>query len=558
MKDTLIQTGIGRMPQFNDLLITELMIDEKPSAGMPESEYIEIFNPGKFIMDLGGTRLLNSRDTFHIPRINLFPGKYKVFCPISRSDLFKDIPDIQGISPFPGLLNDGSVLAFINGENQLIFSLKYDISWYHDLEKSSGGYSLEMIDFLNPCGDSHNWRASDSPVGGTPGSVNSVSAENPDLTGPAIKNVYMPGPQLLEVDFSEKLHPASLEDLEIILSGGVDFSISCFDSLFYDSFSLILSHPLSSSVQYEIQVSGVRDCAGNKMKSSKNSFFLARKAEPGDLVINEILFNPKPGGVDWVEICNRSVDYIGLSDLSLSESADDTAGNKIMDPEINCIIPPSDLMVYTKDRNKLLADFPKSRPDAILEIINMPDMPDQFGEILLTAGDSGIIDQFSYSSDYHHTLIQDDEGISLERISVTRPANDPSNWQSASSLYGYGSPTYENPNQEIAGNREVDVTLDPEIISPDGDGYHDELLINFFTRLPGYSANLEVYDFSGYRIISLLKNSLLPVSGSISWDGYDPRGRIPPTGIYILRFEIYNLQGDFRVIKKRFVISKNR
>jgi hypothetical protein len=558
IKDTLIQTGIGRMPQFNDLLITELMIDEKPSAGMPESEYIEIFNPGEFIMDLGGTRMLNSRDTFPLPEISLFPGKYKVFCPRTRSDLFYDIPDILGISPFPALLNDGSVLALINERNQLIFSLQYDISWYHDLEKSSGGYSLEMIDLLNPCGDSHNWRASDSPVGGTPGAANSVSAANPDLTGPTIKNVYMPGPQLLEVDLSEKLHPGSLKDLEIFLSGGEDYSISHFDSLFYDSFSLTFSNPLSSSVRHEIQVSGIRDCAGNKMKNGIVSFFLSRKSEPGDLIINEILFNPRPGGVDWIEILNRSGDYIDLSDLSFSGIADGTDGNKTMANEINRILPPSGLMVYTKDRNKLLADFPKSRPEAILEIKNMPEMPDQFGEISLTAGEREIIDQFSYSSDYHYPLIRDDEGVSLERISSTRPTNDPANWHSASSLYGYGSPTFENPNQETSGHRTVVVILDPDIISPDGDGYHDELLIHFFTGSPGYSANLDVYDVSGHRIRSILENTLLPVSGSISWNGYDQRGNIPPTGAYILRFEIYNLSGDVRLIKKRFVISKNR
>jgi hypothetical protein len=527
-------------------------------VGLPESEYLEIINAANNIIDLSGTRLFNSTDTFQLPEINLFPDQYMVLCPLTRVDLFMGVTDIHGISPFPRLLNDQSLLAIINVRNQLVFSMHYNISWYHDLEKSSGGYSLEMIDLSNPCGDSHNWRASDSPAGGTPGYLNSVSEVNPDLSRPAIKNVYMPGPSRLEVELTEKLHPASLADLEIVIPEPTDFLISSFDSVFYDSFDLVFSNPLSTSIRYELQVGGIRDCAGNKMENNRAFFVLPGKADSGDLIINEILFNPKPGGVDWVEIYNRSPKYIDLSDVSLAGIQEEVDGNNTGETLIHRIIPPSGLMVYTGDRNKLLADFPQSREEAILEINTMPEMPDQFGEISLIAGGVNLIDQFYYSSDYHHTLIRDDEGISLERISTILPTNDPDNWQSASSLYGYGSPTFENPNQVTSSTGIQPVVLDQEIISPDGDGFQDELIIHFSTGFPGYSATVEVYDVAGRPIKSILKNSLIPVSGSLSWDGFDNQGRIPPVGIYILRFETYNLQGDFHLYKKRFVIAGKR
>ncbi|MBR9997329.1 MAG: lamin tail domain-containing protein [Cyclobacteriaceae bacterium] len=558
IRDTLIHTGFGKQPSFHDLLITELMVDELPSAGLPESEYLELFNRTGQIIGLESTMLLNGSDTFKLPGGNLMPGQYFVFCPGSKIHLFTGIPDCRELSPFPRLLNEGGILALLNVQNQLVFSLRYDKGWYQDLEKSTGGFSLEMIDLSNPCGEGNNWRASDSPSGGTPGLPNSVSESNPDLSGPGIRNVYMPERALLAVDLTEKLNPSSLNDLEIQLSGIGGYSIQSFDSLFYDSFSISLSAPLSNSVQYEIQIRGLRDCVGNNMDPEKNlfNFYLPEPALAGDLIINEILFNPKPGGVHWVEIYNRSAKYIDLSNLAFSDVPDGSGISMALTDAGHPVLKPSGLMVFTEDRNKLLADFPESLTDAIFEIKELPDMPDQFGNIVLISDELMILDHFYYSSDYHHDLVTDDEGVSLERISYAEPTNDPANWHSASSISGYGSPTFEN-STHISSLPDPDMfLLDPEIITPDGDGYNDQLYIHYITGNPGYTGTIEVYDISGQRIKTIIKNRLLSVKGSINWDGYSDRGQIPRTGMYILRFEIYNLSGDYKQAKRRFVISK--
>ena len=558
MGDTVIHTGIGQDPSFLDLLITELMIDETPSIGLPESEYIEIYNASDQIVELENSLIVTRTDTFTIPGGNVFPGQFRVICPGTRVHLFQGIPDVMGISPFPRLLNEGQVLALFNNDLQLVFSLKYDKNWYRDLEKSSGGYAIEMIDFLNPCGDDKNWCASEDPAGGTPGKPNSVSIPNPDRKGPGIRKIYMPDPNQIQVTLTEKIDPSSTAELEIIFPGRNDLRLLAFDSLFYDRFALSVSSPLSASTRYEITLRGLRDCVGNTMDPEKNHsiFYLPRAAGKNDLVINELLFNPRPGGVDWVEIYNKSPDYIDLTGVTISNFSGDLPDIEIPLDPLDQVMPPSGFMVITEDRNQLMADFPYSRPEAISQVISMPPLPDQFGNIALITRDKKIIDIFYYFSSYHHELITDDEGISLERISYTDSTNLPDNWQSASSTAGYGTPTWVNSAHFSAPENHDLVTLQSSIISPNGDGIDDQLNIHYSIGQPGYVGNIEIYDIAGRRIKGILEDKLLGTNGMITWDGYSEKGQIPGTGIYILRFEIYNLQGDRRLRKKKFVVSR--
>lgn len=558
IKDTLVHTGIGSEPSFLELIITELMIDEIPVSGLPESEYIEIYNSTDQIMDLSNSFIFDETDTFGLPGKMLLPDQYLVLCPRSRINLFENIPNATGISPFPRLLNDGKVLALFNGHHQLVFSLKYDKDWYHDLEKSDGGYALEMIDLMNPCGDEKNWRASDHPSGGTPGKPNAVSQSNPDRIGPGIEIIYMADTNQIQVTLTEKINPSSLNNLDISFSKINDFYLRSFDSLFYDQFTISLSYTLSASTQYEINLKGLRDCVGNAMNPEKSRYFfyLPRQARENDLIINELLFNPKPGGVDWVEIYNNSGDYIDLSEVSICNITDDYLDNLIAIDPPHRVIPPSGFLVITQDRDKLMADFPHSRPEDISEVTGMPSLPDQFGNIAVISDSLKILDLFYYFSSYHHDLMIDDEGISLERISYSDSTNHPDNWQSASSTVGYGTPTYENSTHFSTYTDHDLIQLEPLIVTPDGDGKDDYLKIHYATGKPGYMGNIEIYNMAGHLIKRVLTNRLLSTEGTITWDGYSERGQIPRTGIYIIRFEIFNLQGDYRQSKKSFVVSR--
>jgi hypothetical protein len=51
---------------------------------------------------------------------------------------------------------------------QLVDSVNYNTDWYRDDDKLEGGWTLEMIDPNNICGEENNWSSSENPAGGTP------------------------------------------------------------------------------------------------------------------------------------------------------------------------------------------------------------------------------------------------------------------------------------------------------------------------------------------------------------------------------------------------------
>ena len=85
----------------------------------------------------------------------------------------------------------------------LIHGVEYSSDWYRDDLKSKGGWSLEMIDTSFPFYYQGNWIASESKKGGTPGSVNSVSESNPDISFYGIQNVFPDDSATIHIRFSE-------------------------------------------------------------------------------------------------------------------------------------------------------------------------------------------------------------------------------------------------------------------------------------------------------------------------------------------------------------------
>lgn len=105
---------------------------------------------------------------------------------------------------------------------------------------------------------------------------------------------------------------------------------------------------------------------------------------------------------------------------------------------------------------------------------------------------------FIIRPDWQFALIDNVEGVSLERIDPDRPTQDSMNWHSAASTVGFGTPTYRNSQYSIpeTGN---EITLSPQVFSPDGDGFNDVLSISYLFDQAGYTANIKIFDSQGVK-----------------------------------------------------------
>jgi gliding motility-associated-like protein len=151
-------------------------------------------------------------------------------------------------------------------------------------------------------------------------------------------------------------------------------------------------------------------------------------------------------------------------------------------------------------------------------------------------------------------LIENREGISLERINYNQKTQDENNWHSAASSSGYGTPGYKN-SQNISGEYlNLEVKILPEMITPNNDGKDDIASIQYSFSEPGNVATIIIFDASGRKIKTLQRSVICGISGSFMWNGLDDQNKKLPSGMYVVYVEVFNLKGVVRKFKKVVVV----
>ncbi|HVG15246.1 MAG TPA: hypothetical protein VM935_09800, partial [Chitinophagaceae bacterium] len=167
-----------------------------------------------------------------------------------------------------------------------------------------------------------------------------------------------------------------------------------------------------------------------------------------------------------------------------------------------------------------------------------------------------VIDELSYSDDWHFGLIADDEGVSLERIDPEEETQKRDNWHSAATDAGYATPTYRNSQYKLTEQVNASVEVSTKIFSPDNDGHEDLAIISYEVDAPGYVANVKIFDLAGREVTHLVKNNLMGIKGTWTWNGLDEKGHRLPIGPYIIITEIFNLQGKKKRFKSSVVLAR--
>jgi hypothetical protein len=542
-------------PGYNELLITEIMADETPAVGLPPQEYIELYNPTDKPLSLLGIRYSDATSTATIPDVQLLPGEYAAVVPNAQVESFTAYGKVIGISNFPSLNNSGEVLQLRQPNGQLIYALHYSDAWYKDNSKREGGWSLEMIDVTNPCGSAENWTASADARGGTPAQPNASAASNPDHTAPVLSDVTAVTANKLLLRFNERLDSVQAVNMaHYSLSPHIPISGVEVQGPLFTEVTLQLAEPLSEGESYMLNVTGLTDCAGNLSSAQQLAFALPSAPEPGDVVINEVLFNPRPNGADFVELVNRSGKYINLLNWQLANTSGDSIANHRPIATANYVLAPGQYVVLTSDPNNIKNNYPAAKEETFLRMSTLPSYPDDAGTAVLLLPDGRTADGFSYDANMHFRLIDDKNGVSLERIRLEGPS-EASNFHSAASTVGYATPGYQNSQSQQNMVAKQLFRIEPAVFSPDGDGYEDFTTINYTTDQTGFVASITVFDAQGREVRKLARNELLASNGFFSWDGLREDGAKAAIGYYLFYIELFDLNGQKWEYKEKVVVG---
>lgn len=543
-----------------DVVIDEIMTDPSPQVRLPGNEWIELKNTTTSAINLQGWRIGDSGgQSGPIPDFTLAPDSFVIVCSSSALPGLSAFGNAISVTSFPSLDNDGEVLLLKAPNGSVIHALTYSTEWYANQLKKEGGWSLEMIDTQNPCSGKSNWKASIHADGGTPGTKNSVDALNNDQTSPQLKNAFTTDNTTILLVFDEPLDSVSGT---IISNYSIDGGISLANAEplppLFNLVQLKTNNPLSANTIYNITVNNITDCKSNTVGTANTTKTgLAADATAGDGVVNEILFNPRSNAYDYVEFFNKSDKILDASKLYIA--------NRNSSGVISSITPlsttpfyffPGDYLVITENADNLSLNYLVKNPGAIFILSPVASFPDDKGTVILLNQQGDIIDEVSYIDDWHFKLIENAEGVSLERIDANGPSQNADNWHSASSTAGYGTPGYKNSQFKNQQNIAAAIEVSPKVFSPDNDGFDDIATVQYKTTEPGFVATITIFDAAGRPIRNLVRNSTLSINGSWNWDGLDDKGLKLPIGTYILFTEIFNLQGKKNKFKNVVVLAR--
>ena len=268
------------------------------------------------------------------------------------------------------------------------------------------------------------------------------------------------------------------------------------------------------------------------------------------LVINELLYQPRSGEAEYVELYNGSATAVDLVDYHIVRWVGDSLGKHYALPAR--VVAPHDYVVLTKDAASVTANYDVRYASKLVEC-NLPTYPNDGGSVVLAMADSVVVDRFDYQPSMHSPMLHNAAGVSLERRSADRPTNEVSNWFSASSVSGYGTPGYENSQSAEWLVAETAFELSSTLVSPDGDDYQDVLRIEYRMDDASLSADAAVYNAAGAKVAQLLSGAMLGSHGAIEWDAAGM-----PQGRYVVQIVVFDRSGTRQTIRRTVSVVAQR
>jgi hypothetical protein len=544
-----------------DVIINEIHAAPSDETLMPNSEFIELFNRSDKIIDIGDLTFQDASSMANLPNYILFPSEFVVLADAQDVHLFDGIDTTLGVTNFPSLNNGGDQLALLLGA-EIIDEVLYRDFWYGNSDKSSG-WSLECKNPESLCRGFLNWTASNNASGGTPAEVNSVFTHQEPEGQAIIRRVQVISETEVSFVFNIEMNQAQLEDQNnFLISPQIDIFSAELEVLngeyilnLYFADDMVLGQIYTITFNTDVCA-----CNGSKWPDPYSfSFGLSQLPEFGDVRISEILFSPFSGESEFIEMVNTSQKIISSNDLWLHYQ---NANGSIIQARISAdfLLFPGEFHVITPVSVSVLNNYTVPFPQRLHDF-SIPALTNSGGQLTLFIfdenRDSVFVDRGVYSEDFHDPLLDESNGVSLERLLLNGDGEDPGNWYTASTLTGGATPTGENSQNIVRPETQgVHFELSSATFSPDGDGFEDVMTLFYEFDQPGFIAQAKIFSYDGVLIKDLINNEALGTTGQLHWRGETDEGARARVGIYYVLIKAFRTGGETIMEKKKIVLAR--
>lgn len=380
----------------------------------------------------------------------------------------------------------------------------------------------------------------------------------PDREAPGWNVIQLIQPDKIHLEFSEAM---DFNRAGFLLDNNMGNPVSQVVSADKTAIDLSFSTDFERGKIYTLQIDGLTDLAGNPLLETAKSTGIIEQKAPGDLVLNEVMFENPLNSLEYLEIYNHSEKLLDVSGLVFTTRKTDgtlNTGNKIPS---GTILLPHACLAFCSDADSV-RNYHNCPAGSNIISTGWSALNNEGTTLVLTNTDKDTIyDELTYHVKWHHILVKNPKGVALERINPNLPTQDPASWHSAGSESNYGTPGYQNSQyREINNTAEAEKTVwvDPEAFSPDNDGIDDVCFIRYKTESNGYVANAYILNAVGVKVFQLAANILLSSEGFFLWDGRTDRGKNCNVGIYVLYFEMFNPETGGRKQQKLPIVVSSR
>ncbi|MCC5927407.1 MAG: lamin tail domain-containing protein [Bacteroidetes bacterium] len=530
-------------PAFGDVVISE--VAPRALEGTTP-QFVELYNTSTKLFNLDTWSIRRGSQSVPLPPQILHPGEFVV---VSRNTVYTTGNSNNRFitAPLPSFSVNQDQIWLTDPEGNMVDSIAYTSKV---TSKLSDGQSLERIDPRYPGSDSNNWNP--HPEGHHSAGKHNLSYTLglPDLT---LLNARLTRQNTVIIDFNmiPDLNDATTFSINSTPVNSVTWSISNGKQIQLDEL------PEKDWINNSPGILQITDIT--RFGDSSHVHFQIEVAQPvykqGDILINELLYQPIQNRFsafsdqsEFIEIYNTRTYSLDLSDVFIADTPDKHKQYRSWNPE-----NPYLWRVHGNGYAVLHADtaryWENSRMARFFQIPGGSHMSRANRSTLgLTSTGRGVylrtadvvIDSVYYNPAWHHPYIHDPRGRSLERVSTDLTVA--ALWSTSASVLG-GTPGERNsisqdgiPSADEPSK--MGLRIYPNPFSPDMDGQSDVVEINLTSHHPGYLASIFIFNRHGRMVRTLVRDEYIGNTFSVHWNGIDDRGRLLPTGVYIVHVEL--------------------
>jgi regulation of enolase protein 1 (concanavalin A-like superfamily) len=336
---------IGPSSRTTPIAFSEIMYKPAARTDGNNIEFIEIYNSNSFFQDISGYQIVCADMNYKFPPNTVIPGG--AFFVVAASP--SGVENVYGLTtnvfgPYTGSLKKSETLQLLDEQGAVLLTVPYSSTYPWPVAADGTGHSIVLANPTYGEGDPRAWDISDT-VGGSPGQmdgftpsplrnvvINEILPHSENATVPRYIELYNHSTNMVDVSGCILTDDASTD--KFIIPPGTLIPPGGFASFQQLQFGFTLNGAgetlyfiqsdgsrVLDAVQFGAQSDGV---AYGRWPDGANDFYAFTSRTPGtnnssiligDIVINELMYNPISGNDDdqYIELYNKGTNTINMA-----------------------------------------------------------------------------------------------------------------------------------------------------------------------------------------------------------------------------------------------------